>query len=365
MTSICQCEEERNCSKMEMTEFLFEGIFSSIVGIIGVVGNIAAMVYYQKRRSNLKSTFHGLMMALAAYDLIIIFSVILLISMPKLCCDFKGSRFYQTFAPWILFTSHIGLEGSIYLTVAISIERYLVICQPIFYRSKWWPTKLFVIPITCFAIIFCIPKLFELETKEHYKINHVANFTKDAEIIKQCLIPLQMGQTQQLIASDGHSANACATWFKAKIGGEHLETPSNCSNNKLDELFEKLLSKSSVTTLVPTQLRQNPCYFQIYIVWLNIIFNAVLPFIVLVVLNSYILHYLILNERRGSSRVANKPPLTREESSRLRIHHHPSQRRKRETKVSMAKVSLAIVFVFIICHSIRWIPNIYEFFWVS
>jgi hypothetical protein len=349
---------------MEMTEFMFEGIFSSIVGIIGAVGNLAAIVYYQKRRSNLKSTFHGLMMALAAYDLIIIFSVMMLISMPKLFCDFKGTRFYQNLAPWILFISHIGLEGSIYLTVAITVERYLVICQPIFYRSKWWPTKLFVIPITCFAIIFCIPKLFELETKEHYKINHVANFTNDAEIIKQCMIPLH---TQQFNASAGHSANACATWFKIQFsfGGERLEPSSNCSNNKLDELFEKLLSKSSITTLVPTQLRQNPCYYQIYIVWLNIIFNAVLPFVVLIVLNSYILHYLILNERRGSSRVAKKPPLTREESSRLRIHHHPSQRRKRETKVSMAKVSLAIVFVFIICHSIRWIPNIYEFFWVS
>jgi hypothetical protein len=28
--------------------------------------------------------------------------------------------------------------------------------------------------------------------------------------------------------------------------------------------------------------------------------------------------------------------------------------------IMLAKVSLVIVFVFIVCHSIKWIPNIYE-----
>ena len=31
----------------------------------------------------------------------------------------------------------------------------------------------------------------------------------------------------------------------------------------------------------------------------------------------------------------------------------------------MTHVSLAVVFVFIVCHSIKWIPNIYEFLQVS
>ncbi len=32
----------------------------------------------------------------------------------------------------------------------------------------------------------------------------------------------------------------------------------------------------------------------------------------------------------------------------------------RKKDVGMAKVSLVIVFIFIICHSVKWIPNIYE-----
>ena len=37
---------------------------------------------------------------------------------------------------------------------------------------------------------------------------------------------------------------------------------------------------------------------------------------------------------------------------------HAEQSKKNE--VALAKVSLTIVLIFILCHSIKWIPNIYE-----
>ena len=378
MDQNCKCGYDPGCNQMDTIEFVFEGVLSSIVGLIGILGNVSAIFYYRKRRSNLKTTFHGLMLALAAFDLIIILSAILLFSIPRFSCNFEGTSFYQTYAPWIFFINHVGLEGSIYLTIAITVERYLVICQPMFYRSKLWPTKFFVVPITCFSILFCIPKLFELEAKVHYKINHLANFTMNTEIIQQCLLPLaykQMAHQQQDQASSGSSYETCAMWFERNFDEttKHIDTPTSCSKFNLEELLDKILTKSTLSTLIPTQLRQNPCYYQVYIVWLNIIFNAIIPFLVLIILNAYILHYLILNERRGSSKRSgndvNRGKFGKQisldrESSRLRIHHHPSQMRKRENKVALAKVSLAIVFIFIICHSIKWIPNIYEFYWV-
>ena len=33
------------------------------------------------------------------------------------------------------------------------------------------------------------------------------------------------------------------------------------------------------------------------------------------------------------------------------------------SEIRLAKVSLIIVFMFIICHSVRWVPNIYELLW--
>ena len=241
------------------------------------------------------------------------------------------------------------------MTVSISIERYLVICQPMIYRSKWWPTKAFVIPITCFAIFFCIPKLFELEPKAHYQIKNISNITKDCY---HTMLMLNLGQNYE--ENDNEMNESCSLWFDFKFGSDVIsldDVSSNCTDHLGD-----FLKKTTISTLVPTQLRLNPCYYQIYIVWLNIVFNAFLPFLVLIILNSYILRHLILNENRGNSRQSSRR--VSRESSRLRIHLHPTQMRRRESKVLMAKVSLLIVFVFITCHSVKWIPNIYEFFWV-
>ena len=345
---------------MEQIEFWVEGVLSTIVGTVGVLGNISALSYFRKRLRGPQSTFYGLMIALAIYDLIIIISLIPLMSIPNFSSEFGKSRFYQNFmATWTLFIAHVGLEGSIYLTMAISIERYLVICHPLRYRISSWPTKAFVIPIACFSIIYSAPKLYEVETRVVHQLNHVVNYTKEEEIPKQCLLQLNLEQQQQQ-QHVYESYQTCALWFRIKFGSgaKDVAVPDNCTHARLKDLLDKLLTSTTIS-IVPTQLRQNPCYYQIYIVWLNVIFNGIGPFLVLIILNAFILRHLVLNERRGSSRRTSPGS-----SSGLRIHHHENQKRKRETKVAMAKVSLAIVFVFIICHSIRWIPNVYEFFWV-
>ena len=51
------------------------------------------------------------------------------------------------------------------------------------------------------------------------------------------------------------------------------------------------------------------------------------------------------------------------ELQRLRggqVTHGPESQANRRASLVMAQVSLAIVFVFIVCHSIKWIPNVYE-----
>ena len=37
-----------------------------------------------------------------------------------------------------------------------------------------------------------------------------------------------------------------------------------------------------------------------------------------------------------------------------------SQSDAKKNEIALAKVSMAIVFIFILCHSVRWIPNVYE-----
>ena len=42
------------------------------------------------------------------------------------------------------------------------------------------------------------------------------------------------------------------------------------------------------------------------------------------------------------------------------MSHEPVEVVKRKRNLVLAQVSLGIAFVFIMCHSIKWIPNIYE-----
>merc|ERR1712141_581565 len=89
-------------------------------------------------------------------------------------------------------------------------------------------------------------------------------------------------------------------------------------------------------------MRMNPYYVKIYCMWLNFLLMGLGPFLLLIVLNTLTLRELtIMAQARGQG-----PSV-------------PDDRNRRKDIV-LAKVSLAIVFVFIVCHSIKWIPNIYE-----
>ena len=68
------------------------------------------------------------------------------------------------------FTQKIGLTGSIYFTMAITVERYLTVCHPFYKLSHEWPAKYYIIPIFTFSFVYNIPKFFELKT--HYPVNH-------------------------------------------------------------------------------------------------------------------------------------------------------------------------------------------------
>ena len=94
-------------------------------------------------------------------------------------------------------------------------------------------------------------------------------------------------------------------------------------------------------SIVPTKMRLNEYYYKIYCVWLNLLLMGLGPFLLLIILNALTLRELTLN-------AMSVQPNTLED------------RLARRKNIVLSKVSLAIVFVFIVCHSIKWIPNIYE-----
>jgi len=101
----------------------------------------------------------------------------------------------------------------------------------------------------------------------------------------------------------------------------------------MNQTFEYLI-------VVGTSLRQNIYYYKVYVIYMNLFIHGLIPLLSLIILNTMV--YLRLRKITQESDV------------------HIQQQYVQTREVMLAKVSLLIVLVFISCHSVRWIPNLYE-----
>ena len=257
---------------IETTEYFVEGVFLLIIGTFGIIGNISAIVVFIQKK---QKSFYGLMLSLAAFDLIFITALIFTHGIPQLSPEFKDTFQFNWNLIWVRGLGHIAMTGSIYFTMAITIERYVTVCHPFYRVSHSWPTKRLVLFLVAFTILYNIPIFFELETKK-------------------------------------------------LVSGRYI--------------------------VKPTRMRANQYYYQIYLMWLTLLLMSIGPFVLLVTLNALIVRELVRSANHLPVIVVSGP----------RLEHALNQRRR---EIVLAKVSLAIVFVFILCHSLKWISTVYELFY--
>ena len=53
--------------------------------------------------------------------------------------------------------------GSVFTTLAVSLERYFAVCKPLWIRIRRTPPLLYIVIVTLFAFGFNIPKFMEFE----------------------------------------------------------------------------------------------------------------------------------------------------------------------------------------------------------
>ena len=279
------------------------------------------------------------MIMLAVFDSILIFLNFLMFAVPHYDEYFETAGNY-IIKPVALPLAQTAMSGSVYSTMAIALERYLIACKPFYVISHKWSSKRYIIPVVLFSVIYNLPKFFEIKTG---------------------IMPMPNDDMSN-------------------------QTISNNNTVKVEYFLE------------PTELRANATYYIAYTFWINLFVMGIFPFSVLIILNGLTLSSLVkqiryMNTAHSSPtcnllNTGNIPaPNSGVTSSSSQPFIGNSSINKREwqdlndagkrkksdnrphtttpTETHLTKISMAIILVFIVCHGIRWIPNIYELIQIS
>ena len=290
-------------SSKETTKLVFQIILLIIVGLIGLFGNLSGIRHFITLDRPLK--FHWLMTTLFIFHTIFILTMFIIFTLPYLSEDYKKST-HMYVGPKVLPFLQMAMTGSLYCQIAFTIERYLVVCHPFYIVAKEWSVKRYIIPLVTFSIFYNLPKFFEIDT------------------------------------------SVCEGSLKHQI-------------HKNRTIFHGSYHNENESYYEITSMRQHYLYKDIYLTGMNITFMLIGPFLILIVLNTLTLMNLKqyqTKQRRDSEFF--KYGVDSAMLPKLKPNKDKSGSRSGR-EVTLVKISLAIVCSSILCHSVKWVPTIYEF----
>ena len=330
------------------TEFVFEVVLITIVGIFGIIGNFIVQGFLVKLDQ--KIHFHHLMITLQIYDTIYISFSILVFAVPEMFEEFKIEGHYFYIAPVAFPMLQVALTGSTYCAVSISIERYLTVCHPFYVHARSWSVKRYIVPIIVFSLFFNAPHFFEFRT------NYIGS---------QCL---DYNQSYEAYPSENESS--------IDYGSVKFLTGTSSMKPNLS-LFDDGYTSSEVQTDVVTRkcnstrykykfestpMSENESYYIVYRTALKFIFNLAIPSGIIISLSILLYRQIKMTPINSNQSHRSSIPL-------CKSHHHNMQdnqllqtktSRLNLNEVQLSKLSICIALIRTICQSIKWIPNIYE-----
>ena len=161
MVSVYGCLEAWWKYGYEIEYFWISGILVVFVGVFGLIGNIANLIVLWKIEFR-KKVFYKLLIALAFCDILLIVSYGITTSYQSLAClPTNDNVGYFTF-----YFYKIATIGSEYVTIAISLERYIGICHPHFRFSRC--LAFYLVPVILITTFVNAPILFE---RQYHVVN--------------------------------------------------------------------------------------------------------------------------------------------------------------------------------------------------
>ncbi len=165
-------EEEKELNNFSTWfHFVVYSVLLNVIGIFGIVGNIISMIILS--RPQMKSSINYLLIGLARCDTVLIITSILLFGLPSINDTTQhlfiyDSKIYPMIAPVVYPVAMISQTISVYLTVLVTVERFVAVCHPLRARSfcTYGRARLFVCIVVLFAIVYNITRFWEVEIEE-------------------------------------------------------------------------------------------------------------------------------------------------------------------------------------------------------
>jgi len=284
------------------------GLLTMAFGGLGLVGNSVSILVLTSK--NMRSNcFNNILTALNITDsLHIIFAIL-----DVLRVDFKSvyeDLLPQPFFPYFHYPGlRICLCASIYLIMAVGVERYLAVCRPHHYRevqARSNRAALYIGLAMLGALCVCIPRFLEVEL-----ISHCIDFS-------------------------------------------HCDIRSDCSSLIVEKYHR------------PTKLRLDRLYIIFYHFWLWILVTGIVPFVILTVLNFKIFTAMKKLKRRltlkprqsAEARKAGMHAVEGPSTPRKKSPSSAAQQQKKEFNLVTVLVSTALTFFLL--HLPRILTSVYE-----
>uniref|UniRef100_A0AC35FYU6 G-protein coupled receptors family 1 profile domain-containing protein n=1 Tax=Panagrolaimus sp. PS1159 TaxID=55785 RepID=A0AC35FYU6_9BILA len=147
-------------------KFFMVSVIGTLIGLFGIFGNISTVIILT--RPSMRSPNNMFLTALAIFDSCLIITAFSIYGIEYIIEYFEALNLYIAWLTYLRFAfalSHISQTGSVYTTLAVSLERFLAVCYPRY--SKQFCTSRFaaftILGVTCFSILFNSTKFFELE----------------------------------------------------------------------------------------------------------------------------------------------------------------------------------------------------------
>ena len=155
---------------VQLMRLVTEVWLSMPIALLGIVGNLASLVVlvYHRRQSPSKKLQSILvqLQALAVVDTLVLVNVLLLRSL-RYVAPVEYVRYHTYIYPWLLPTTYVLRMANTWLTVLLTVDRYIAVCWPLHARRLCTIRRTYVemAAIVVLSVVYCIPRYFESSIK--------------------------------------------------------------------------------------------------------------------------------------------------------------------------------------------------------